>query len=391
MPNDNCIVILLTGRIDSSNVQDVEAKILKQLNGNEDKEMVFDASGLDYISSAGLRMLMRFRKRFSNTMTVEDVSPEVYDIFETTGFTELLTVRKRRRTVDVTGCEVIGRGFYGTVYRLAQDTIIKVYDTGDSLPMIENEKRMAKLAFLKGIPTAISYDIVKVSDSYGSVFELLNARTFNDLIIAGPDRADDIIKQYVDFIKLVHKTVVLPHELPSARDSYLKQTDAIREYIGEKRYEGLKALIERSDDENGVVHGDFQMKNVMLVDDEPMLIDMDTLSRGNPVFDLAGLFVTYRMFPEDEYDNPMKFLGIDNDMAEHIWDSILRYYFDTDDADKLKVFENRIRLVAAVRFMYILVISDLKNNELAPVRFKHTNEHIDELLEKVDDISCSAG
>ncbi len=39
--------------------------------------------------------------------------------------------------------------------------------------MIKNEQRLAKRAFVKGVPTAISYDIVKVGDKYGSVFELL--------------------------------------------------------------------------------------------------------------------------------------------------------------------------------------------------------------------------
>ena len=52
--------------------------------------------------------------------------------------------------------------------------------------MIENEKKLAKLAFVAGIPTAISFDIVKIGNTFGSVFELLKAKTFNDLIKEKP-------------------------------------------------------------------------------------------------------------------------------------------------------------------------------------------------------------
>ncbi len=49
-----------------------------------------------------------------------------------------------------------------------------------SIPLIKREQSRARMAFVKGIPTAISYDIVRVGSQYGSVFELLQARSFND-------------------------------------------------------------------------------------------------------------------------------------------------------------------------------------------------------------------
>ena len=381
-------VIKLVGRISSSNASEEEERILNEIAGCPEGDIVFDASELEYISSAGLRVLMKVKKQSGREVKITEVSQEVYDILETTGFTEILSVSKKMRSVDVSGCEVIGNGFYGTVYRLNEDTIIKVYKTPDSLPMIENEKKMAKLAFIKGIPTAISYDIVRVGNSFGSVFELLNAKTFNDLIISDPGHADEIIRRYVDFIKLVHDTKAEYDELPSAKEAYLAELDEVKEYLDDGQYEGIKDIIARVDEEKGVVHGDFQMKNVMYVDDEPMLIDMDTLSRGDPVFDLAGLYVTYKAFEEDEPENSMNFLGISNEMADHIWDKLMRYYFETEDEDELRAIGKKIRIAASVRFLYIVTQSDLKNSELGSLRIRHTREHIDELLGEVDDIAC---
>lgn len=381
------VIISLEGRIDSSNAYDIDAMITKELDGATDKDIVFDASKLDYISSAGLRILMKVKKNTQKAVSIEEVSPEIYEILDTTGFTQLLTVSKRMRRISVDGCKIIGSGFYGTVYRLDADTIIKVYSSPESLPMIENEKRMAKMAFLKGIPTAISYDIVRVGDSYGSVFELLNAKTFNDLIIEQPDEADDVIKAYADLVKQVHETKMEDGELPSAKRNFLGSLDVIREYLNDDRYERLKELIGKVDEEYGVVHGDLQMKNVMMTDNEPMLIDMDTLSAGNPIFDLAGIHVTYKNFNMDDPDNSLKFLGISKDMCDHIWDGFIKRYSGIDDEKIIKKITDKIRLAAAVRFLYIIAITSHKNGELGKLRIEHTLLDLDELMDRVDDIS----
>jgi Anti-anti-sigma regulatory factor (antagonist of anti-sigma factor) len=211
------VCIPLKGRIDSSNAPEAERYILSLAEAKPDSIPVFDASNLTYISSAGLRILMKMRKAVGQEMEIQNVSPEVYEILETTGFTELFRVKKRMREISVEGCEVIGRGFYGTVYRLNPDTVVKVYSSPDSLPLIENERKMAKMAFVHGIPTAISYDIVKVGDSYGSVFELLKAQTMNDLLATQPDRADELVNTFAGVMKTVHAVELAPRTLPSAK------------------------------------------------------------------------------------------------------------------------------------------------------------------------------
>ena len=187
---DGIVTIFLEGRIDSGNATQVEKEILGLMDENPGKEIAFDAEKLDYISSAGLRVLLKVQKAKAKPVMISNVSGEVYDIFETTGFTQLLNVRKKYRQISVDGCEIIGKGAYGTVYRLDEDTVVKKYESPEALSMIENEKKLAKLAFVAGIPTAISFDIVKIGNTFGSVFELLKAKTFNDLIKEKPSEAD---------------------------------------------------------------------------------------------------------------------------------------------------------------------------------------------------------
>ena len=383
---DNKITIRLTGRIDSQNAPEKERELLEILEKEAGSTLVIDASELSYISSAGLRILMKLRKTYGEGIQIREVSPEVYDIFDTTGFTELFDIRRTPREISLEGCEIIGKGFYGTVYRIDDDTIVKMYDSPDSVPMIENEKKMAKMAFLKGIPTAISFDIIRSGNRYGSVFEMLKSSTFNDLIIDSPDRVDEITDRYIAFMKEVHSTVMDPGTLSFARDRHIGYIDVISPFLDKQTLDGCRKLLMTLPDDLHVVHGDFQMKNVMLSGDEPMLIDMDTLSTGQPIFDLAGLYVTYRVFEEDEPGNTKAFLGIGSETAAHIWDRILSGYFDGANSAALSEISAKIFLVAYIRFMYIIAVSDLKNGETGKLRLKHSAQHLKELAAELTDL-----
>ena len=114
-----------------------------------------------------------------------------------------------------------GRAWYLYQYRETSDNVVKVYHDTDAIDDLKNEREVARLALILGIPTAISYDIVKVGGSYGSVFELLNARSFSDIISKEPDRFDWCVKEYVDLLKKIHSTVVPKGKLPDMKKTVL--------------------------------------------------------------------------------------------------------------------------------------------------------------------------
>lgn len=376
---DKEVTIFLQGRIDTGNAKELESELTEAEEQNKDRELVIDAENLVYISSAGLRALLRVQKKRSGKLKVRNVSRDVYDIFETTGFTELLEVEKAYRKLSVDGLEVIGEGFYGTVYRIDAENIVKVYKGKDSIPMIENEKKMAKKAFLNGIPTAISYDIVQVGEDYGAVFELLNAKTFNDLVREGELPLDQIIEKYTDLLKRMSQTEAENGAFPSYREKFLGYLETIRGHLEEEVYEQVKKLFSEVPEEPHIVHGDVQMRNVMLVDDEAMLIDMDTLGQGNPIYEWAGLYVAYKEFKEDDPGNSDAFFGLTDEQTDDIWERIFTSCFSAEGEEGQKEILEKIRLAAAVRFLFLLEITDLKFGELGEKRLKHTKEHIKEL------------
>lgn len=326
------MTIELSGRIDSSNAANVEKDINEQI-GSFKGELVLDAANLEYISSAGLRVILRIKKANNDTKII-NCSSEVYEIFEMTGFSEMMDISKAYRQLSIEGCEVLGEGSNGLVYRTDPDTIVKVYKNPDSLDEIHNERELARKAFVMGIPTAIPYDVVKVGDRYGSVFELLSAKSFAKLINAGED-VDELAKQSVEILKKIHSTVLEDGELPSKKAEALVWAEFDVDYLPEEIGAKLVKLFNEIPETNNMLHGDYHIKNIMRQGDENLLIDMDTLSMGHPIFEFASIFAAYVGFSCVDKDNSAKFLGITNEQRDRFWKSTVDYYFD-DKSDEFK-------------------------------------------------------
>lgn len=344
------LTIFLAGRVDSSNASAVEAELQSMIAGNPATSLVLDAEKLEYISSAGLRIVLRLRKQYED-MKVINASAEVYDIFDMTGFTEMLTVEKAYRRMSVEGCEVIGEGANGKVYRIDPDTIVKVYLNPDSLPDIHRERELARKAFVLGIPTAISYDVVKVGEGYGSVFELLSARSIGKRLIAAPEKWEEYTVIMVDLLKKIHSTVVKRGDMPDMKEVALGWANFMRDYLPAAEGEKLVALVNAVPQDDHMMHGDYHIKNVMLQGDEALLIDMDTLCVGHPVFELASVYNAYLGFGETDHSRTKDFLGIDYEIAGKIWNKTLELYLDTTDPARLAEVADKARIVGYTRLI----------------------------------------
>ena len=170
-----------------------------------------------------------------------------------------------------------------------------------------------------------------------------------------------------------------------AKDIFIGYLDVINEYITQEQYDRLKEMLSAMPDDLHMIHGDFQMKNVMLVDDEPMLIDMETIATGQPIFDLQALYLTYVAFGEDCPGNLSSFLGISDALGEPIWNYILENYFDTSDEAERSAINDKIKLLGMIRFLYLIAVTDMKNGELGEKRIRRAQQHIAELIGEVND------
>ena len=85
------LTLALAGRLDTVTAPDLEKELQDSLEGID--TLIFDFSGLEYVSSAGLRVLLSAQKTMNKQgeMKLTHVNESIMEIFEVTGFTDILT------------------------------------------------------------------------------------------------------------------------------------------------------------------------------------------------------------------------------------------------------------------------------------------------------------
>ena len=88
----NMLTIVLGGRLDTTTAPKLETELKQNISGVE--ELVLDLAALEYLSSAGLRVLLSAQKVMNRQghMVVRNVNETVMEIFEVTGFVDVLTI-----------------------------------------------------------------------------------------------------------------------------------------------------------------------------------------------------------------------------------------------------------------------------------------------------------
>lgn len=89
---ENEITLSVSGRLDTTTAPNLETAVSEAVGGCEN--LVLDFAGLEYISSAGLRVILKAQKAMAakGSMTLKNVSETIMEIFEITGFSDILTI-----------------------------------------------------------------------------------------------------------------------------------------------------------------------------------------------------------------------------------------------------------------------------------------------------------
>ena len=378
------LYISIEGRIDASNAAQAEEKIFNIKGENPDKHAVIDADALEYISSAGLRVILKLRKE-EPKLAIINVAADVYEVFDMTGFTDMVTVEKAYQRMSVEGCEFIAKGANGAVYRYDDETIVKTYFARDALPEIKQERENARRAFVLGINTAIPYGIVRVGDNYGTVTELLNAVSITKLIRNNPDDLTEAVKYYVDMLKSIHATKAQDGELPDMKETALAWANFVSEHIPEAQGQKLRALIEAVPKQNTLMHGDYHTNNIMVQNGEPLLIDMDTLCMGHPVFELGSMFNAFVGYSELNHQNMIDFFGYSFETAGKFWNMALEMYLGTDDVATRQSVAEKAMIIGYTRMLRRAIRRPGEAD--SPAKIARCKEMLAILLEKVDSLT----
>ena len=103
----------------------------------------------------------------------------------------------------------------------------------------------------------------------------------------------------------MHSKEVQEGELPNRKKTIIGLLNECEKFFTKETFEKLHSLLESIPERNTLLHCDFHVKNIMMQNDDLLLIDMETLSTGHPIFEFGAIFATRKkIFTfEDEFDD----------------------------------------------------------------------------------------
>ena len=250
------------------------------------------------------------------------------------------------REISVEGCSLIGAGAYGNVYRLDDETIVKLYNEGVPLEFVEGEKASAKESFILGIPTAISFDVVKCGKRYGTVYEMFNARTVAQLIDEDPSRLKGLAYRMATKLKALHK-IEVPEDtkFPNRKDVLKQWALSMGEVLTAEEVGKMVSFIDSIPDRHTFLHGDYNSKNILVQGDEFQLVDIGDAAYGHPIFDIAMVMLAYIILPNrPKLDDAMRrsLLGFDPALASEVWGVMCATYFGAQSKEEIGAITKKI-------------------------------------------------
>lgn len=385
---NDMLVVSVCGKVDTTNAEDFFSALEKARGSALDKKFYIDVKGLEYISSAGLRALLALQKNEKEKMNLINVSGSVMSILEVTGFSQILNVSKAFKSISVENCPVIGRGANGTVYRLDEERIVKVYQKEASLVDISRERNLAQKTFVNGIPTAIAYDVVKVNDCLGVVFELLNAKSLSATIVANPDQFDSLAKEYARIYKSFHETKASAGDYPQIKDLYYDYINGCKDWYTEEELNKLRALVDSVPDRDTLIHGDYHARNIMVQNGELLMIDMGDVSIGHPIFDFLATAATQANLVELNPAYAEVHTGMPIEYIKKLWNDLLHLYFADKTEDEIEAIDKQIRIFSKLKVALAPVLGRGAGDEIinGSVMDAKANllPHIEELIGTVN-------
>jgi len=283
----------------------------------------------------------------------------------------------RNRKLSLEGSELIGTGAAGKVYRLPDGDVVKVLFSTD-FEAAEREILLSKWAFVKGIPTAISYDVADVDGHPGLLYESLGRDNLRNHLRNHQGDLTELLAKYLSLIKTID--AILPEKgvLPSAKEKALEELRSITERLTDEEYEKSQALLHTIPEDGHVVHGDCHIKNIKMVDGQPFLIDLDTLSTGDPLFELSGLCCCYDAYAIKNVNASgfNDFFEMEQRLIAEAYHYILDHYFEGLSAGDRRENLSKIELLTWLHMLHELNPEDPADLPLYEEMYRRVRERL---------------
>lgn len=255
--------------------------------------------------------------------------------------------------LSLENARLIGTGFNSNVYQLDEDKIVKVlHGEGASFAEAAREATLSRKAFIRGVPTAISYDIAEVDGKPALVYEFFECRNLKDTIQNDPENFETYVRKYAELLRQLHTTDAGDMDAPDCREQEWERLECLRGRLTDGEYDKLKKMLDAIPRAHTFVHGDCHGNNVKVFQGELYFIDLDTLSFGNPIYEFAGYYVSAVAFYEVDAESQAAFMMMPKELSVRIFDRMLDHYFAPLPQDAIERNKQRITLLGLLHFYH---------------------------------------
>lgn len=346
---ENSVKIAVEGKLETAHAAEFSEKMKELLKDESAGELILDLEKLEYIASSGLREILILTQNYKASLI--NLSPEIYEIFDTVGFTKAMDVRKKPRVLEVKELELVGRGSTGIVYRMDEDKVVKAFYPYIAPDYVETESEIARKVFFMGLPAAVVFDVVKTEENFGIVYEMVDAKSLSAMV-ENSDSEEDMQKCAVitnNLFKQIHDKEIKNGEFGKCFDFWMGYFSLLEPHLTEDEFSKVKAMMASIPDRNTFVHGDFHPGNIMMRGDEPVLIDVSTASSGHPIYDLAALCSWSKILANALGDEGARTVtGVGKEKLIRFWDTLLKEYCK-DCPEKMQEIDDWCTAFGAVR------------------------------------------
>jgi len=243
-----------------------------------------------------------------------------------------------------------GGGFNGESYDHKTDPsiMLKLYFPGKIQQPLD-EMKLARKVYDLGIPTPEPGEYVVTEDGrYGIRFQRIQGKvSYSRAVGDHPENVKRYAEEFAQMCLQLHSTHVDTTQFENIKDRFYRFL-AENPFFTADEKEKLRRFIASVPDADTAIHGDLQFSNAIFAGDRRYFIDLGDFCYGNPLFDVAMLYLCC-ILDDEEYI--MEFYHMDKATAVRFWEAFAPAYFG--EGRSLKAIEEEIKPFAGLRTIII--------------------------------------
>ena len=248
---------------------------------------------------------------------------------------------------------LLGKGGTGSVYRINDEQVLKTYSSSISPEELMKKREAIKQLLVKDVPAMFSFEVARIDDSYGIVYEMLKDSTVAKSIMKDASCLEEMGVKMGKLFRQMHNADVSDC-LPPFHERIMGWVDSAEEtgFITKHCAKTMRTLIGIIPEGHALIHSDFHEGNVKVLKGELLLIDLDEIAYGNPLYDLAFHYNNHIAISKAA-DVCLKSVGMLPQYCKKIYEIELNAYFDGNIEaglnKKLKPISLMLSALAVVR------------------------------------------